>query len=65
MNNCKNKIDIKQRDINGYNGLHNAVSKQHLSMVQYLLDHVHGCHFYFLRIRTQFLSVKQSATSHV
>ena len=38
---CKSKIDIWQRDINGYNGLHSAVTNQHVSMVKYLLNKVY------------------------
>ena len=34
---CKNKIDIWQRNINGYNGLHIAVTQQRVSIVEYLL----------------------------
>ena len=41
MNECANKIDIWQRDINGKNSLHTAVQYQHLSMVKYLLDNVY------------------------
>ena len=41
MNQCKNKVDIWQRSINGWNGLHLAVANQHLSMVKYLCDNVY------------------------
>ena len=41
MNQCKNKIDIWQRDIYGMNGLHTAVRQQHVSMVKYLLNNVY------------------------
>ena len=41
MNQCQNKIDVWQRDINGENGLHIAVGEQHVTMVQYLLDKVY------------------------
>ena len=42
MTQCKNIIDVWQRDIDGNNGLHIAVNKQHVSMVQYLLDNVYN-----------------------
>ena len=41
MNQCKNQIDIWQRDIYGENGLYLAVNMQHVSMVKYLLDNVY------------------------
>ena len=41
MNQCENIIDIWQRDINGFNGLHIAVGEQHVSMVKYLLCKVY------------------------
>ena len=41
MGQCKNKIDIWQRDLDGHNGLHLAVKNQRVSMVKYLLDNVY------------------------
>ena len=38
---CKDKIDIWQRDIDGWNGLHSAVTNSHLLMVEYLLNNVY------------------------
>ena len=41
---CKNKIDIFQRDANKFNGLHLAIKSQHLLMVDYLLNNVYKTH---------------------
>ena len=65
MNKCKNKIDIQQRDINGFNGLHLAVKQQHLSMVEYLLDNVYNNHEMKMKIFNQSVGISGKHTSVV
>ena len=38
MNECKNKIDIWQRNINGDNGLYSAVKNQHVSIGEVFIE---------------------------
>ena len=65
MNKCKNKIDIWQRDINGWNGLHLAVNEENVSMVEYLLTKVYDNQDIRMKVLNQRIGIQHRHISKI
>ena len=58
-------IDIWQRDINGYNGLHTAVNERKVSMVEYLLSKVYNTNEKRMKIFNQCVEIDGRHVSQI